>query len=350
MRIDSERLPQQLERGLKTLYCVHGEETLLALEAADRIRDCARAQGYLEREVLIAEPGFDWSQLRTSASSLSLFGSRRLLELRIPGGKPGNEGAEAIRRYSTQLPPDTVSLVCLPKLDRATLTSSWFEALETAGVAVTANPVLPERLGEWLAARLAQQGQHADAQTLDVLAGMVEGNLMAAHQEVQKLALLFPAGPITLEAVRSAVRDVARYDVFKLSHTLLAGDPSRVLRALEGLEGEGVAPPLLLWAITEELRALRRVLAQTQAGKPLAAALRDARVWGPRAELLPRAVRRFTLSDLDEGLLHAAAIDRMIKGLAPGDVREELLRLALRLSAPRPPARTASRPNESRVE
>src|SRR5512134_2760159 len=166
MRIDTEQLAQHLERGLQPLYTVYGEETLLALEAADRVRRQALAQGYSEREVLSAEPGFDWSRLAMSGNSLSLFGSRRVLELRLPSGKPGTDGAEAIRRFAADLPPDTVTLVSLPRLDRATLASGWFQALETAGVAVNAAAVPPARLPQWLAGRLRQQGQEADADTL----------------------------------------------------------------------------------------------------------------------------------------------------------------------------------------
>jgi DNA polymerase-3 subunit delta len=332
VRIDTEQLAQHLQRGLQPLYTLYGEETLLALEAADRIRQQARAQGYSEREVLTAEAGFDWSQLAMSGNSLSLFGSHRILDLRVPSGKPGTEGAEAIKRFAADLPPDTVTLVSLPRLDRTTLASGWFQALETAGVAVAANAVPPARLPQWLAGRLRRQDQEADDDTLALLAGMVEGNLLAAQQEVQKLALLFPAGKLTREGVESAVLDVARFDVFKLGQTLLGGDPVRFVRVLEGLKGEGAAPPLVLWAITEELHALWRVSAAVAAGKPLQLALREARVWGPRADLLPRALRRIRGRELEAALLHAAQVDRTIKGLARGDAWEELLRLGLCLT------------------
>lgn len=338
MRIDSEQLPPRLERRLEPLYTVFGEEPLLALEAADRIRHQARRQGYDEREVLTVESGFDWSQLGASGSSLSLFGSRRILELRIPSGKPGTEGADAIKRYAADLPPDTVTLVSLPKVDRATQASGWFEALESAGVTVAANPVALARLPQWLAGRLALQGQEADASTLQFIADRVEGNLLAAQQELHKLALLFPPGKLEREAIESAVLDVARYDVFKLGETLLSGDRLRFLRVLEGLQGEGVAPPLVLWAITEELHALWRVGGAAAAGRPMQTALREARVWGARAELLPGALRRVSRHDLEEALVDAAAVDRTIKGLLRGDVWDALLRLGLRLVPARPGA------------
>ena len=234
----------------------------------------------------------------------------------------------------------------LPKLDRATLATAWFEALDAAGVSVTANPVPPARLPQWLAGRLEQQGQQADHDTLQFLADMVEGNLLAAQQEVQKLALLFPPGRLTLEEVEPAIADVARYDVFKLGETLLSGDRARFVRMLEGLKGEGVAPPLVLWAIAEEIRALLRVSTAVSQRHPLQAAMREARVWGARAELLPRALRRLQAAELEEALLHAAAVDRMGKGLVRGDVWDELLRLGLRLM-PAPAARPAG--NRGRI-
>jgi DNA polymerase-3 subunit delta len=348
MRIDSEQLSQQLQRGLKPLYTIYGEETLLALEAADRIRHYARNQGHTEREVLIVESGFDWSRLYMSGHSLSLFAAQRILELRIPSGKPGAEGADALKQYCADPPPDTVTLICLPKLDKATLTSAWFEALDTAGVTVAANPVPVSRLPQWLAARLAQQGQEVDTQTLELLAGMVEGNLLAAQQEVQKLALLYPPGKLTLADVEAAVMDVARYDVFKLGETILSGDRARLTRMLDGLRGEGAAPPLVLWAIAEEIRSVWRVAQGLSSGKPIQLAVREARVWGPRADLMPAAARRVSAAELEAALLHAAQVDRMIKGIGRGDFWDELLQLAFRLM-PQPAARSGGAGNRGRI-
>ena len=264
MRIDTENLAQHLERGLKSLYTVYGEEPLLALEAADRIRRHCRQTGYTEREILTAESGFEWAQLAASANSLSLFASQRLLEVRIPNGKLGNDGGDALRRYASDLPPDTVTLISLPRLDRTQQSSSWFEALDSAGIVIAANPVTLARLPRWIASRLSMQNQQADEQTLAFLVCRVEGNLLAAHQEVQKLGLLFPPGQLDAEQVQNAVLDVARYDVFKLGEAVLAGDATRFVRMLAGLRGEGTAPPLVLWALTEEARALLLVARLTQ--------------------------------------------------------------------------------------
>jgi len=331
MRIDTEQLGQQLSRGLKPLYTVHGEEILLALEASDRIRRRCAEEGYREREILSVEAGFDWSLLAFSGNSLSLFATRRLLELRVPSGKPGNDGAEALRRYAENLPADTVTLISLPKLEKSQQSSGWFGALDAAGVVVAANPVTLARLPRWIASRLALQGQQADEQTLEFLASRVEGNLLAAHQEVQKLALLFPAGKLDLEQVKNAVLNVARYDVFKLGEALLASDTARFVRMLDGLRSEAAAPPLVLWALAEEARALLYVGRGLAAGRALQQLMREARVWGARAELMPAALRRFSRRELEDALLHAARIDRIAKGLTPGDAWDELLQLGLSL-------------------
>jgi DNA polymerase III subunit delta len=205
MRITTEQLSQHLARGLLPLYVVHGAETLLALEASDRIRAAARSLGHAERELLVADTGFRWGELALAAGAQSLFAERRLLEVRIPTGKPGVEGGAALQDYCARLPADTVTLVELPELDWRTQQSSWFAALEAAGVAVEARTVARRALPQWLSGRLKAQGQHAERETLEFIAERVEGNLMAAHQEVQKLALLYPAGPLSAGAVREAV-------------------------------------------------------------------------------------------------------------------------------------------------
>ena len=334
MRIDSEQLARHLTRGLKSLYVVFGEELLLALEAADRIRAAALEQGYDERRVLFVESGFDWGEVAMVCNSLSLFAPRRVLDLRIASGKPGKDGSEALQRLAGSLPEDTIVLITLPGLDRQQLASRWFDALERAGVAVHAAAVKREQLAQWLSGRLAQQDQRADVETLEFLVSRVEGNLMAAYQEVKKLALLFPAGTLPFEEVRDAVLDVARYNVFEIGATLLKGERAHFVRMLDGLCGEGAAPPLVLWAIAEEVRAMARVKAAVDAGQTLAQALREARVWGTRQDLMPRTLQRLTTIQLVASLRRAAEVDRMIKGLADGDVWDALLQLGLSLMTP----------------
>jgi DNA polymerase-3 subunit delta len=344
MRLASEQLAPQLARELKPLYTVFGDEPLLALEATDRIRAQARAAGYIEREILTAEPGFKWAQLAMAASAQSLFASLKLLELRIPNGKPGTDGAAAIRDFCASLPADTVTLVYLPPIDWRAQKSAWFEALDDAGVMVEAKVVPRKALPQWLAGRLKAQGQDADAETLAFVAERVEGNLMAAFQEVQKLALLFPQGPISFEQVREAVLDVARYDVFNLGEAMIEGDAARLARMLDGLKGEGAAPLMALWSLTEEIRAAGKLLAGVDSGRPLHTLWRDARVWGAaRQASLQQNLPRFNTTQVTTALRHAAAIDRMVKGLAGGDVWDELLQLALRFMR-KAPATAQTRP------
>ena len=344
MRLSTEQLPQHLARGLAPLYTIYGDEPLLALEAADRVRARARADGYSEREVLTAEQHFDWSQLRMSGQSQSLFASRRVLEVRIPGGKPGSDGSPALQEFCAKLPAETVTLVCLPGIDWRGQKSAWFTALEAAGPMVEAKPVTRSALPAWIAARLQAQQQHAADETLEFIAERVEGNLLAAYQEVQKLALLFSSGELGFEQVKDAVFDVARFDVFDLGTVLIAGDAQHYARVLDGLRGEGAAPPLVLWALSDEIRALARLLAALAGGHPMQQALRDARIFGPaRQNLMQHHVKRCAAQQTEAALLHAAAIDRMIKGLAKGDVWDELLQLGLRFALPSRPGAAKTR-------
>jgi DNA polymerase-3 subunit delta len=335
VRTTTEQLAQQLKRALAPLYIVYGDEPLLALEAADRIRAKAREEGHVEREVLTAEQHFDWAQLRVSGHSQSLFATRRILEIRIPSGKPGNDGSQALQEFAADLPPDTVTLIALPAIDWRAQKGAWFGALDAAGVMVEAAQVKRDKLPAWLAARLKAQEQSADSETLEFIADKVEGNLLAAYQEVQKLALLFPPGALSFDQIKESVLDVARFDVFDLGGIVLSGDALHLARVLDGLQGEGAAPPLILWSITEEIRAIGRVLAGLASGRPLQQAMRDARIWGPRQQVVERNVGRYTATQVEAALVHAARIDRMIKGLARGDVWDELLQLGLRFSRTR---------------
>jgi len=329
-----EQLEAHLAREMRPLYTIHGDEPLLSLEAADAIRARARSNGFSERTVLTAERGFDWNSLEASAASLSLFGDRRLIELRISSGKPGADGARAIEAFCARLPPDTLALVTLPRVDRAGQSSAWFQALEENGVIVNVFPVERSRLPEWIAARLARQKQQAKTETLRFLADCVEGNLLAAHQEIQKLALLLPPGELDFEAVREAVMSVARYDAGKLTEAMLSGDRPRLARMLEGLRGEGEATPRVLWLLAEEIRAVCRVQDGIASGRPLAQMLREARVWGDaRQTLVGRAARKFPRGALLAALEHAAGVDRVIKGIVKGDAWDELLQLGLRFAA-----------------
>jgi DNA polymerase-3 subunit delta len=332
MPLRPEQLAAQLEKTLGALYVIHGDEPLLALEAADAIRAAARARGYAEREVLQVERGFDWSTLTHAGASLSLFGGAKIVELRIPSGKPGPDGAAAIAAYCARPAPEILTIVSLPRLDRTAQASAWFRALTGSGIVVDVFPIERARLPAWIGARLARQDQRAAPEVLEFIADRVEGNLLAAHQEVQKLALLAPRGALALETVREAVANVARYDAFDASAALLAGDTARYARVIAGLQNEGEAPTLVLWAIAEDLRALARVQDGVQAGRPFDQLMRENRVWGARQAAMRSGLRRVARGSIDRAIRRAAEIDRAIKGVAKADPWEGFIRMGLELA------------------
>lgn len=338
MRVDSEQLPQQLKRGLASLYTIVGDEPLLALEAGDRLRAAAKAEGYTERTLLVAESGFDWGSLGAAGASLSLFSERRLIELRIPTGKPGVAGTEAIVNYCGRLAPDTVTVVHLPAMDWRAVQAEWFQALDRAGTVVEARLVERARLPRWLAARMSLNGQSVDEPTLQFVCDRVEGNLLAAWQEVQKLALLFPAGKLEAAAVRRAVLDVARFDIDDASAALVAGNGAQFVRILDHLQAEGVGLPLVLWTVTNDLRGAYMLRRALERGMPLAGALKEAKIFGPRRNTMERAATRWPPVLLRRALVRSAQIDRMIKGVGRGEPWDELRELGLSLSAPAQPA------------
>lgn len=336
MQLRLDALDAQLAKSLAPLYVITSDEHLLALEAADKIRKAARTQGLSEREVLVAERYFKWGELLAANQSQSLFGDRKLIELRIPSGKPGKDGGQALQEYVGSLNPDNVTLISLPKLDWQTQKSAWVGALQQAGVYIDIPLVERAQLPAWIGTRLAVQRQSADRQSIDFIADRVEGNLLAAHQEIQKLALLHPEGKLSFEQVQDAVLNVARYDVFKLNEAMLSGDVPRLVRMIEGLKGEGEALPLVLWAMAEEIRTLLKVKAGAAQGKAVGMLLKELRIWGPREKLMEPALRRLKLDTLEAALQEAAQIDKMVKGLRAkafaGDAWDALLQLGLKVA------------------
>lgn len=325
-------LAAHLERGLVPIYVVHGDEPLLAIETGDAIRAAARRAGCEEREVLVVDTGFKWDALLAANANLGLFGSRKLVDLRMPSGKPGVEGAKALEACAARPNPDQVLLVTLPKIDRATQSSGWFAALVGAGVAIAVYPLERDELPAWIAGRLARQQQRVARETLAFLADRCEGNLFAARQEIEKLALLLPEGELAHEAVERAVADVARYDVLQLSEAWLDGDAARTVRIIGALEAEGEGIQLLLWQLGEDVHALASVLAARATGTPIASAVRSARVWGKRQAAMERAARRLAPATLTPIARALARLDALSKGIGRGNVWDELRTVALALA------------------
>ncbi len=341
MQLRPNQLDAHLAKPLAPLYLLHGDEPLLVLEAADAVRRAARVQGYDEREVLVAGPNFRWNELAQAGGNMSLFGSNKLIDLRIPSGKPGRDGGEALQRHAERPMDGVVTLVTLTQIDWQSKKAAWFLALTNAGVAIELNaPPLPQ-LPDWIAERLARQKQSAVPEALEFIATHVEGNLLAAHQEIQKLGLLYPEGMLTLEQVEEAVLDVARFDIDKLRTALLAGDGPRCARLLDGLRAEDTPLPLILWVLAQETRTLAQLRVQLDQGASFDNACSTAKIFGARQAPYRNAVQRCSMPLLRGALLQAARIDRMIKGLARGDLWDEFLQLTLRLTQTQQPRRRA---------
>ena len=331
MQLRPEQLQQHLEKPLAGLYVLHGDE-LLTIEAADTIRAAARKQGFDEREVLVVTPNFKWDELTLAAGNMSLFGGNKLIDLRMPTGKPGRDGGEALQRHAANPAHGVVTLITLPELDWQAKKAAWLAALGEAGVMMELNAPTLHQLPDWIAQRLALQKQSAPREALEFISSQVEGNLLAAHQEIRKLGLLYPEGALTLAQIEEAVLSVARYNVDTLKSAVLSGDAKRCARTLEGLRAEDTPAPLVLWALASEARILAGVKSAMDRGINMDTALSNQKVFGPRQAAYRSATQRISASAARNALLHAARIDRQIKGLAAGDLWDEFLQLALRIA------------------
>ena len=344
MQLALPQLQAHLQKGLRSLYTLYGDEPLLVQEAADAVRQAARTQGSTERSMhTVAGAHFDWSAVLAAGGSMSLFAERQILEIRIPSGKPGKDGGAMLTQLAqmAQGNDSTLTLLLLPRLDAATKKSAWFGALENSGVMIQIDPIERQALPQWIAQRLQRQSQsvepgQAGQQCLQFFADRVEGNLLAAHQEIEKLGLLYPPGPLSQAQVESAVLNVARYDVFKLSEAVLSGQIARVQRMLDGLQAEGESAVLVHYALAEDVRALKRVKDAMAQGRPLPMALREQRIWGLREKLFERVLPQLSQTRLAQLLQSAHQVDGIVKGLKvadwPTDPWQALHRLALRLA------------------
>jgi len=332
MRLAQTQLASHLKPGLQPLYVLVGDEPLAQRENLDILRAAARLHGYDERNSLTVERNFNWQQIQIYGQSMSLFASRRLLEINIPSGKPGVEGGKALQALANQALTDTSVIIILPALEREAKNSAWFSTLDKQAVSISLDEVNAANLPKWIAHRLAVQGQHTSAETLEFLAHQVEGNLLAANQEVQKLGLLYAKGALSDEVVRAAVLNVSRYDAFQLGEAVLAGDSARTVRILQGLQDEGEQALAVMNPLLWVLRPLLHIKQAEMRGENINNAMTNARIYGDKQSLMKRALARLSLRQLEATLQKLADIDKIAKGVMPGDAWLEISRLCFGLA------------------
>lgn len=333
MKLSAEQLGEQLKKRLAPVYFLSGDEPLQLAEAADAIRQAARAAGYGSRELFYADTGFDWGSLQEAADSFSLFGEKRILDLRLPA-KPDKAAAAALARYAERPAEDAVLIVSSAKIGGAEQKSRWYQAIDRIGVVVQVWPLEGEQLLRWLDRRLNAKGLLADRSGIRILAARVEGNLLAAAQEIEKLHILYGKGKIDDDQIVKAVADSARYDVFDLAEEVLRGHTQKAYRVLTGLKAEGVAPAVALWALTRDVRLIGNIMALVAQGTPTESALAKCQVWDKRKSTVLQALQRLNRDSIHRTLLLSARADRVIKGMETGDPWEELLSVCVSLTAP----------------
>ena len=347
MKLQARQLTRHLTQQLASVYVVTGDEPLLVLQALEEIRTRARRDGFAQRDHYVVERSFKWRDLQAGADNLSLFSSRRIIELRLPTPRPGDLGARTLRALIERPDPDRLLLIATTKLDAAAARSAWMKCVEQHGVVVQVWPIDRPELPGWIRRRAANSGLDLTVPAAELLADRVEGNLLAADQEIQKLVMLLGEGRADEAAVLEAVASNTRFDVFGLTDAILSGDARRAMRVLDGLRTEGVEPALVSWAISRDLCLLARLKAAALAGEGEASSLSRHRVWQRRQPLVKHALRRFEPNQLTRLLARASEVDTVIKGVLRGSPWDELIRLVMAtldpnsLQAQRPPWRAA---------
>ncbi len=329
MRIQPEQLTTALKKSLAPVYLVCGDEPLQVGEAADEIRACSRNAGYSVREVLVAEGNFDWRQLALEADSLSIFSEKKIIDLRIPSGKPGAEGAKALIEYCKHIPEETILIISSSKLAAQAQKSRWFQDIDKVGAVIQVWPLQGSELLKWLQRRSRKKGMQIEQDGLKALASRIEGNLLAASQEIEKLFILHGSGPISQQAVEEMVADSARFDVFILLDSLLSGRINRAIKILRGLQAEGIVEPVVLWALSREARQVFQIKKEIEQGLRKETVLAKYKVWDKRKPLVEKALNRLGLTDLQNILLLCAKADRQIKGQLSGNSWETLFEICL---------------------
>jgi len=329
MRIKPEQLGAALKKSLAPVYFISGDEPLQLGEIADAIRKVAKKAGFANREILSVETGFEWNQLAFTADSYSLFADKKIIDLRLPSGTPGIDGSKALIAYCERLPEDTLLLVTAGKIASSALKTKWLEALDKKGVVIQVWPLEGGDLMRWLQQRAERRGLHIETEGLRILASRIEGNLLAAAQEIEKLYVLYGTVNLSSQQISEAVADSSRYDVFKLMDSVLAASVGRILKILSGLRSEGVATPIVLWALTREARVLIKMKLALSQGQNREVVFKNNQIWDKRKQRVSNALSRLSDSDLNNILVLSAKADRQIKGQESGDAWETLLALCL---------------------
>lgn len=332
MRLTAQQLRDALSKRLAPVYFLSGDEPLQLSEAADAVRQAARRAGFTEREVITVDAHFQWHTLAEAAGSLSLFGDQKIIDLRVPGGKLGNDGSKALQAYCERPPSDTLLLITTAKLASTSLKTRWFEAVDKVGVTVQVWPLEGKDLLQWIEQRALKRGLHIEPEGVRLLASKIEGNLLAAAQEIEKLYVLYGDGLINAQAVAEVVADSARYDVFKLVDAVLAGRVNRILKILHGLQEDGIAAPVVLWSLTREARTLLSIQAQLQQRVPREQVYKNHQIWDKRKILMNEVLPKLSTQQLFEALTLSATADRQIKGQQQGNAWETLLQICLLFS------------------
>ncbi|MDP6436145.1 MAG: DNA polymerase III subunit delta [Gammaproteobacteria bacterium] len=337
MKITADKITSQLSKGLSPVWFISGDQPLLVGEAVDAVRAGARAEGFDERESHVADARFNWDKLLGGLDNLSLFANRKIVEVQLATGKPGREGGAAIVELAANPPPDTLFIISSPKLDSSTAKTKWAKTLASDGVYVEVRSPKPGQLPGWLRGRLRDAGLECDNEALELLAQRVEGNLLAAQQEINKLVLLAEGQRVTAEVVQRSVADGSRYDVFQLADAAIGQDVTRAVRILYGLRSEGVAPELTLWALARETNTLVSLWACVEQGTPPGRAMSEARVWSSKQPMLSRALKNHDQGSIRKLAAKASLTDRIIKGASPGLPWNALLELVLLIARPQHP-------------
>ncbi len=337
MRIKPEELANALQKNLASVYLLSGDEPLQILELSDAIRQAAKRAGFSERDIFSTDSGFDWSDISNAASSLSIFGDKKVLDLRVPSANFGTDGAKTLTTYCEYLPADTILLITCGKLNSASLKTRWFEAIDKVGITIQVRPLEGDELLQWLKNRLQQRGLSADNEGMQLLSSRIEGNLLAAAQEIEKLYVLYGSGILTAEQIFDAVADNSRYDVFKLIDALLAANINRLFKVLAGLQAEGIAAPVVLWALMREARTISKIKLALSSGQSKDTVFRQHQIWDKRTSLMEKALKRLSHNHLFEILSLSAKADRQAKGQEFGDAWETILAVCLLFTAQNTP-------------